>query len=164
VSLRQRRSVRIQDYAVDCAKNAAAEVFRYARAMPPDKLEWSPEGGQNAMSMCREIAITPTWALYAFGEIETEWNDAALEAQKTLMESWKTVDDCEAQFNERFMAVEKLFRGFTYEDLAKTKWLPYEGGRDFTFLEMLDYPRWNATYHLGQIAYIQTLYGDKEMH
>jgi hypothetical protein len=29
---------------------------------------------------------------------------------------------------------------------------------------MLEYPRWNATYHLGQIAFIQTLYGDKETH
>jgi hypothetical protein len=31
-------------------------------------------------------------------------------------------------------------------------------------IEMMDYPRWNFNYHNGQIAYIQTLYGDKEMH
>ena len=49
-------------------------------------------------------------------------------------------------------------------DLDKKRWLPYDGGRDFTMPEMMDYPRWNFNYHLGQIAYIQTLYGDKEMH
>jgi hypothetical protein len=50
------------------------------------------------------------------------------------------------------------------ERLAETKWLPFNGGRDHTYLEMLEYPRWNATYHLGQVAYIQTLYGDREIH
>ena len=50
------------------------------------------------------------------------------------------------------------------ERLSNTKWLPYNGGRDHTFLEMLDYVRWNCNYHTGQIAYIQTLYGDKEMY
>jgi hypothetical protein len=29
---------------------------------------------------------------------------------------------------------------------------------------MLDYPRWNFNYHLGQIAYIQTHYGDKSLY
>ena len=31
-------------------------------------------------------------------------------------------------------------------------------------IEMMDYPRWNFNYHLGQIAFIQMMYGDKEMH
>ena len=30
--------------------------------------------------------------------------------------------------------------------------------------EMMDYPRWNFTYHVGQIAYIQTLLGDEKMY
>ena len=45
--------------------------------------------------------------------------------------------------------------------------LPFGPGgsmKPFTIAEMADYPRWNFTYHLGQIGYIQTLYGDNAMH
>ncbi len=50
------------------------------------------------------------------------------------------------------------------ERLSEKKWLPFDGGRDFSMPEMMDYPRWNFNYHLGQSAYIQTLLGDREMH
>ena len=55
-------------------------------------------------------------------------------------------------------------RNCSDERLKETVWLPYDGGRDFTIQEICEYPRWNADYHLGQISYIQILYGDKEMH
>jgi len=156
--------LRIQDYIVNEAKSAADQAFRYAKAVPPDKLDWAPEGGRSALSICREMAMTPTWTLIAFGVIQNEWNESAAEAQRKEQEQWTTVEACESEFNHRFEQVESFFRGFTDEELTQTKWLPYNGGRDHSFLEMMDYPRWNCTYHLGQIGYIQTLYGDKENH
>ena len=157
--------MRVQDYIPDMAKQEAAMAFRYAKAVPADKLDWSPpEGGRSVLSICRELAMTPTWTLSAFGQETREWNDEAAQAQRKEMEQWTTVEACEEQFNQRFAKVDAFFRGMSDADLAKTKWLPYNGGRDHTYLEMMDYPRWNCTYHLGQIAYIQTLYGDKEMH
>jgi uncharacterized damage-inducible protein DinB len=154
--------VRIQDYIVNEAKSAADQAFRYARAVPAEKLDWAPENGRSVLSICRELAMTPTWTMIAFGVEKTEFSEAAVEAQRKEQEQWKTVEACEAEFKRRFEQVETVFRGFSDEDLQKTKWLPYNGGRDHTYLEMMDYPRWNCTYHLGQIGYIQTLYGDKE--
>lgn len=156
--------VRVQDYIADGAREAADTAFRYAKAVPADKLDWAPEGGRSVLSMVRELALTPTWTLAAYGQIEAKWDDEAREAQRREQESWTTVEQCEAEFNRRFADVDAFFRGLSDEDLKKTKWLPYNGGRDHTYLEMMDYPRWNCTYHLGQIAYIQTLYGDKEMY
>ena len=157
--------MRIQDYAVDAAKEAAAMAFRYAKAVPADKLDWSPlDAGRTVLSMCRELAMTPSWTVIAFADEKYEWSPEKAEEQKKEQEQWITVDACEAEFNRRFAEVETLFKGFSDADLAKTKWLPYNGGRDHTFLEMMDYPRWNCTYHLGQIGYIQSLYGDKEMY
>jgi hypothetical protein len=150
----------VQEYIVHCAKEAAEEFFRYASAVPADKLEWSPlETGQSVLQMCREIAQTPTWTLQAFGappENPDELREAAL--------GLTTPEQCCAEFFKRFEGVRALFLGFADEDLAKTKWLPYNGGRDHNYLEMMDYPRWNCSYHTGQVAYIQILYGDKEMH
>jgi uncharacterized damage-inducible protein DinB len=152
--------MRVQDYIADAALQAAEEAFRYAKGVPPDKLDWAPfDVGRSILSICRELAVTPTWTLDVFSGSRSDAE--AQEGQKAEMESWKTVEACEAEFKRRFAEVDKLFRGFSDSDLELTKWLPYNGGRDHTYLEMMDYPRWNCTYHTGQIAYIQTLYGDK---
>jgi hypothetical protein len=157
--------MRVQDYIADQAKLAAEELFRYAKAVPADKLEWNPaEGGRSVLSLCQEIAMTPTWTMIAFSDKDMTWSEEESLAQRKQMEQFSTVDHCEKEFAGRFKAVETMFRGFSDEDLKRTKWLPYNGGRDHTFLEMMDYPRWNCCYHAGQIAYIQTLYGDREMH
>ncbi|HWD38419.1 MAG TPA: DinB family protein [Fimbriimonas sp.] len=156
--------MRIQDYMADASRKAAAEMFRYAKSVPSDKLDWSPlDNGRSVISQARELAMTPTWAYDTIAG-GSEMNEEAFAAQKAEMDGWTTVEQCEEQFNTRFAKVEELFKGLSDERLSETKWLPYDGGRDFTVLEMMDYPRWNANYHLGQIAYIQTLYGDKEMH
>jgi len=157
--------MKIQDYIAHNTREAANEMFRYASAVPKDKLEWSPcEGARSTLSLCQELAMTPTWAYETIEGGKTEWNEEAMAEQTKLMKQWKSVEDCKKQFDERFKKLEDLFRNISDQRLSETKWLPYGGGRDFTVLEMMDYPRWNANYHLGQIAYIQMCYGDKEMH
>ena len=151
--------MRVQDYIADQAREAAAQAFRYAKAVPADKLDWAPEGGRTVLGMCRELALCPTWALVAFGQ--EIWNDEVQRAAREQEATWTTAAACEAEFARRFDPLDIFLRGMTDEDLSRTKWLPYNGGRDHTWLEMTDYVRWNCTYHTGQIAYIQTLYGDK---
>ena len=158
--------MRYQDYIVDATREAAKEAFRYAKAVPADKLEWKPlDAGRSVLDMCRELAMCPGWAYDIIeGKEQPEWNEETMAAIKKEQEQWKTVDDCEAEFNRRFAKLEGLFKGISDERLKETKWLPYDGGRDFTVAEMMDYPRWNCTYHLGQIGYVQTLDGDRDMH
>ena len=156
--------MRIQDYVVDASRKAAQDAFRYALAVPEEKLIWSPEGGRNILGMCQELAITPTWAYDTLSDETPDLTEEGLQAQSSEMKSWNSIEKCMAQFEERFEKAAKLILAMPDEQLLKTKWLRYEGGRDFTYLEMLDYIRWNSTYHLGQIAYIQTLYGDTDMH
>jgi hypothetical protein len=153
---------RLQDYVADQARDAAAMAFRYARAVPDEKLNWAPEGGRSVLEICRELAVTPTWTLSALGQSEREWSEETMAEERREQAGWLTVDVCELEFWRRFERLETLFLGLTNDDLAKTKWLPYNGGRDHTYLEMMDYPRWNCTYRVGQIAYLQTLYGDRK--
>lgn len=50
----------IQQHIVQVSKEAIAEFYRYALAIPQDRLEWQPmEVGQTALDMAREIAVTP---------------------------------------------------------------------------------------------------------
>ena len=158
--------MRLQDYMIDVTRKAADEAFRYAAAVPADKLEWQPENlGRSVLDQCREMAMCGGWAVDIITDKpQGEWNEETMAAIKKEQEQWKTVADCKAECDQRLEKLFDVFRGMTDEDLAKTKWLPYDGGRDFTMPEMMDYPRWNFNYHLGQIAYVQTLFGDKEMH
>ena len=150
----------IQQHAVLVAREAGLDFFRFATAVPTERLKWQPESGagQCVLRMASEIALTPLWALSAMDALTGEHN------WTQMREAWKTVNDCKEAFLTHFAQWEVYVLAMSNSKLEETKWLPFNGGRDHTFLELLEYPRWNATYHLGQVAYIQTLYGDKEMH
>ncbi|MGV3614730.1 MAG: DinB family protein [Fimbriimonas sp.] len=158
--------MRYQDYITDQVKAAAEEVFRYARAVPEDKLEWSPEGkGRSVLDIMREVARTPTWAYELIDpEAKSDFSEEGQAKEKEAMDALKTLDDCRAEFDRGYARLAEVYRAVPDERLSETKWLPFDGGRDFTVTEMMDYPRWNYNYHLGQIGYIQILFGDKEMH
>jgi len=155
---------------IDATRAAAEEAFRYAKAVPADKLEWKPlDSGRSVLNLCQEMAMCATWAVDIINSVGkpsegNEWDEATQAEQQKMMEGWSTVDACETECKNRMNQLFDLFKNLPDEKLKETKWLPYDGGRDFTVAEMMDYPRWNYTYHLGQISYIQTLYGDKDMH
>lgn len=154
-----------QEHMIEASRKAAEEFFKYAKSVPADKLEWAPmDAGRSVISLCQEIAMTPTWGHDVIAGDPSKWTEGDREEQGKMMKGWTTVADCEREFNARFEKLAALYRSLPDAELEKTKWLPYDGGRDFTIREMLDYPRWNANYHVGQIGYIQTLYGDKDMH
>jgi len=158
--------MRFQDHIIEETKKAAAEAFRYAVAVPEDKVEWSPlDNGRSVLDQAREMAKCPVWA-YAIisGGPMPAPDEAVMAQQKAEMDAWKTIDVCKAECETQLEKLYELYATVTDERLAETKWLPFDGGRDFTYKEMMDYPRWNFNWHAGQIAYVQTLYGDKDMH
>lgn len=85
-------------------------------------------------------------------------------AYKAEISAWDTVEKCKAALDEKLERLFTLYREMPDARLLETKWLPYGGGKDFSMEEMMDYPRWNFNYHTGQIAYIQTLFGDKNIY
>ena len=158
--------MRLQDHMIDVTRAAATEAFKCAKATAADKVDWSPmDNGRSVLNLCRELAMCPKWAEDIIsGAPQPEWNEETAAAIKAEQEQWKTIEDCEAECNRRLESLFEMYRNMPDERLSESKWLPYDGGRDFKMPEMMDYPRWNFNYHFGQIAYIQTLYGDKEMH
>lgn len=153
----------IAQHIVDVTKRAAEEFFRYAEAVPEDKLDWIPlEGGQSVIGLCREIAVTPDWGMSAMTDRQHTKED--FEAMRKEMDSWLTVARCRDEFDKRIPAWVEFLLAFPPERYEEAKWLPFNGGRDHAYLELFEFPRWNITYHLGQVAYIQRLYGDMAMH
>jgi len=162
-----------QDYMIETTQHAADEAFRYALAVPTEKAEWKPlESGRSVLDQAREMAKCPVWAYDlisphegpALAEMSEETAKAAMAEQREEMASWKSVEECHGICKTNLAKLFELYKSLPDERLTEKKWLPFDGGRDFTMKEMMDYPRWNFNYHLGQIGYIQTLYGDNEMH
>ena len=158
--------MRLQDRIIEETEAKMKEAFRYAKAVPADKLEWQPlDMGRSVLDLCREMALCPEWAQNIIqSEKQPEFNEDTMAEVRRLQEQWTTAEACEAECVKRLESLLAMYKNMPDERLSETKWLPYDGGRDFTMPEMMGYPHWNFTYHLGQIAYIQTLYGDKEMH
>lgn len=158
--------MRYQEYVCKASQAAADEAFRYAKAVPADKADWAPlDAGRSVLDQAREMAKCPNWAyLLVSGGDMPEFSEENMAKMKAEMDLLKTVDECQAECNQNLAKLFELYKSIPDEKLADTKWLPFSGGRDFTWEEMMDYPRWNFTYHLGQIGYVQTLYGDKEMY
>lgn len=156
--------MKYQEYILDETEKAAQQAFRYARAVPDDKLDWAPEGARSVLAICRELAMCPTWADEIVRGVPMEFDEAAMEQGKKEQSQWKGVAECEAEFQRRMEPFAQTVRSIPDERLQETRFLPFEGGRDFTMVEMMAYPQWNSTYHAGQIAYIQTMYGDRQMY
>jgi len=158
--------MRIQDSMIERTQKAADEAFRYAAAVPQDKLTWKPlDSGRSVLDQMQEMAKCPDWAYnLVSGAAVPEINEDSMAAYKAEIAKWTTVEVCKAECQKRLDKLFELYKTLPDERLAETKWLPFSGGKDFTMPEMMGYPEWNFTYHAGQIAYIQTLYGDNEMY
>lgn len=160
--------MRLQDHMIDVTRAAQEEAFRYAKAVPEDKADWKPlDSGRSVLDLARELAKCPDWAYELVSGEEANWSDEAQAAVKTEMDGWNTVADCEAACKEKLGRLFALYAELPDSRLSETKDLPFGPGgsmKTFTMPEMMDYPRWNFNYHLGQIGYVQTLYGDKSLY
>lgn len=142
--------------------NAVDELLRYAKAVPAEKLTWRPaEHARSVLEILQECAILPA-AVAAWlhdrpqspppvEQYAPYWAQAA-----TLT----TLEACEQALRENTQKLLEAVSTLSDTDLNQTAVAPW--GKSYTLAEggLIHY--WNLTYHLGQIAYIQLLYGDTE--
>ena len=158
--------MRLSSHLIAVTPPAMEEAFRYAKAVPTDKVDWRPnESGRSVLDICKELAKCPDWAydLLDGKGMELEAGDMAADE----MGHWETIDDCETALTQKLSRYLSFIAEYPDEKLDEVIELPFgEGGsmRTFSMGEMMGYPHWNAVYHLGQIAYIQTLLGDGDNH
>ena len=152
--------MKYQEYIKGAAAQQVKDFFTAVKKVPADKLEWKPlDMGRSVLSQCQEIAMSFAWSTDML-QGKAEFSEEAMAADQAEMAQWTTVEECEKQAHEKLAAWQEFVSTYPDEKLSETLWLPFDGGRDFTMSEIMEYPRWNAGYHEGQVNYIQTLYGD----
>ena len=154
-----------QKVIAELTRSAGDALFQSARAVPEDKLNWTPDAStRSAIDIIRECAVTPAGLAALFEGRGTDPD--FLEEFGRMMgqaETQTTLDALEEKYRTAIDGAIQEIENCPDESLDKLFPVPWGTGTlSGRNLVILCY--WNMVYHLGQINYIQTMYGDKEMH
>lgn len=141
-------------------------LYRNARAIPADKLDWAPaDGARTVMSMLQECVQAPGWstAMLETRSVPGGFDEEGFAVMMAERAQWDTIDKCEAECKVRTAKLIETIGAFPEAEMDDTLFLPFTM-KDHPYWDIMLYPYWNATWHTGQIAYIQVMLGDKEMH
>ena len=152
----------IQQLAAQLNREAAASLQSNALAIPADKVTWKPlEMGRSVLSQIVECALITGYAANILSALKMQDHDEASHAQAKA--ELDTIEKALAALQANTDKLVAVIEAFPTEELDNTLQLPWlPEPQSFAKLLLMSY--WNNVYHIGQIAYIQTLYGDKEMH
>jgi hypothetical protein len=153
----------IKQAASAMSANAIENLRTNFEAMPADKQDWKPlDAGRSALSQVQECAVINGFF-------------ASILRDRTVPEMpWEAYQAACAALDTPAKAAEALTASgpvladaivsFPDDMIDDTVTLPFGDGMVMTYTQIMFVAYWNMTYHIGQVAFIQTLYGDNEMH
>ena len=153
-----------KDLIIKVTEDSCDMFWRFARAVPSERVLWkASEDSRTALELCQECAQAPKWSegmlrIRAIPDDLGDW-----QAILSEREGWTTVEACEAESRSRTESLIAAIREFPESAMEQTLFLPFTG-KDHPFWDIMMYPHWNFTWHTGQVAYLQTMWGDKDMH
>ncbi|RYG22191.1 DinB family protein [bacterium] len=156
--------MRYQDQIVRRTQSALDDVIRAAKAIPSDKVDWSPGGAaRSTLAQMREIAQTGDRFLPLIaGDAHIFEGHAARE--EAAANGTEGLDDLVSEARSGVARLCQAIMAIPDEDLEGEITLPFGGGMVMTLADALGLPAWNMTYHLGQINQIGLILGDRRMH
>lgn len=160
------RRMTSKDLLIHIISESVEQLFKYAKAVPPDKVSWSAGGdARTTLDICQECVQAPKWTIDMLEtrSVGGDFSDDAWAAIMAERQQWDTVDKCEAEANLRTAKLIETIKAFPDAEMSDTLFLPFTG-KDHPYWDIMLYPYWNNTWHTGQIAFIQRLLGDKQMY
>jgi uncharacterized damage-inducible protein DinB len=149
-------SLKLQNIFAASTQKAADELIKAFLNLPDDKRGWSPdEKARPAINQLAECAILNgyTATLLLSKSWPKEGYRAYFEEMKRLSESWETVEPVFLQNTSKLIAAIEEVPDSELEVSIDMPW-----GAKSTH-EIMTYPTWNMTYHLGQINYLASILG-----
>ncbi|MDR3707941.1 MAG: DinB family protein [Capsulimonadaceae bacterium] len=152
----------VKELAAHLTRRATAELLRFVDATPADRITWKPaETGRPIL----EIVVECAGANYFHAKILATQAVPVRDQQEfaKFREENNTLEKAIASLKASTDAVVAQIDAFPEDRLDATIVMPFGPGVTRTFAEIMLNVFYHETYHTGQIAYIQTLYGDKKM-
>lgn len=149
---------------IQATREAVDDLFRYARAMPEEWLEFRPGGkARTVMSMLRECAGLPAMLEAHLRERPREpMSEERVATLWAPAKACQTLAECESLCRENSERLYAAMREGDLSDLDVRVVMPW--GKEFTMLQLLFDHYWNLTYHLGQVCLVQLMHGDDSYH
>ncbi len=148
----------VKDYIIAATFKIADDFMRDVRAVPEDKLLWKPlDNGRSVLDLAQECAHCPLWTVSTIADILGV--KASVEEYEATA-TWTTVDACDQALRRHLVQYKECVLAFPEERIGESVTIQWG---TFTMPEVFSFAHWNLTYHSGQVNYIQTLYGDREM-
>lgn len=153
----------LYDLVQNLTNGAVEMLFRYAYAVPEDKREWRPApDATTVMEILRENAILPLMLAEVLRKRPQQVDESVWEEAQREAGDLSTIDGCERACRTSTVQMLQALREVPADQWQQTVMLPW--GMTSNLLQAALVHYWNLTYHLGQIAYIQRLYGDTNFH
>jgi hypothetical protein len=152
-------AINVIDFIIQDTERNFANFFHTCRQVPADKQDWRPlDNGRSTLDQAQEVAICPLWVP---GLLQAKGFDPSIFGDfETAKASLPDLDACEAAAKENLVKLIEACKAFPEADYQTEVEFPW--GK-YTFLQTMTFASWNANYHMGQVSYIQTLYGDQSM-
>ena len=142
-------------------EDAYAELFKNAEALG-DKLNYkASDTTRTPLELVQECATMP--GMLAQTIRDRKMSDATSGAMEDAPqpEPPATLDACRAAYEAGKGELFDAIRAFPDDQLE----VPFETPwGTFAWRDFIAYSYWNPYYHTGQLAYVQTIHGDTEMH
>ncbi|QYK54138.1 MAG: hypothetical protein KF824_04390 [Fimbriimonadaceae bacterium] len=155
--------MKIQDLTVRQTQKALGDFLRAVESLPEDRRDWSPvEVVRSAMSMVQEVAVVPEFHLRLIsGQGVPPELHAELQAKAAQLRDFESGREAALHATSELC---QAILSFPDDRLDDEVTLPFGPGVVFTMAEVIGLHYWNLVYHFGQVNYIQTALGDREMH
>jgi len=150
-------STTLQSFLAAATKKAADELEAALLRLPEDKRGWAPaDSSRSALDQAAECAMLSGSTSEL---IKTrKWNfegdfSEYLRKKSELAQSWSGV---KTVLDENIANVVEAIAAVPTEDLEAEVKTPFG---TMTLAQIISYPYWNMTYHLGQINYLASILG-----
>ena len=153
----------VQYVAAKFIEKAAADLAETIAAMPEDRLTWRPEpDARPVLDQVIECSLANVMWANTLRTRTHEWlPEGVADRAYSTLDNLEKVTDRLLSSASALAEVIRAIEPSELKDQIAFPWKPEEG---LPVAECCFHPYWNMVYHLGQVSFIQTLYGDKEEH
>lgn len=150
-----------QEVALTATLRARDDLARAARAVPPDRQLWVPGGAtRHTVYIVAHAAAVNRFFAAALAEQPLPYR--SIDEREAAARGCATLEQAETFLNRSVTAVCNAIVSLPAERVAATMIMPW-GERMLVALGLLA-PAQHMMYHVGQVALIQNMLGDREDH
>jgi uncharacterized damage-inducible protein DinB len=156
-------TVTLQSVAANLIEKIADDLIHIAKATPEDRANWQPaEGARTVLHQLVECCLANAmWTNTLQNHMHAMLPDGVAEQAYRELD---TIDKVTVRLRETSARLAAVIRTLPDSDMDVIVPFPWKPEQGRSIAECCYHPYWNMCYHHGQIAYVQTMYGDQEEH